>query len=115
MEKGQLQALANAPTDRYTCALVAAQPSRMPVNPAPPPQTPTLLQADGVVRRMKTGGLFARPITAVADASLTLASGETLGLTGPSGCGKSTLARVLLGPDGGKIIHSSQGPLSRHL
>ena len=118
VEEGRPGTLATAPIDPYTRALVAAQPSRMPVNPAAPPRTRTVLKADGIVRRMKPGGLFARPITAVADASLTLAEGETLGLTGPSGCGKSTLARVLLGllrPDAGEITYSAEGPLSRHL
>lgn len=118
VEAGTPQAIANAPTAQYTRALVAAQPSRIPVNPAAPTRTQTVLTAESVVRRMKPGGLFARPITAVADASLTLAKGETLGLTGPSGCGKSTLARVLLGllrPDEGAITHSAAGPLSRHL
>jgi peptide/nickel transport system ATP-binding protein len=45
-------------------------------------------------------------VTALADVSLTLQRGETLGLVGPSGSGKSTLARVvtrLIEPDAGRI------------
>ncbi|MEM1431304.1 MAG: ABC transporter ATP-binding protein [Pseudomonadota bacterium] len=117
VEQGRARALARAPGDPYTRALVAAQPSRMPVCSAGPRRGPPILTADAVGRRMKSGGLFARPVTAVADASLTLAQGETLGLTGPSGCGKSTLARILLGllrPDTGTIAHDTAGPLSRH-
>ncbi|MFE1902937.1 ABC transporter ATP-binding protein [Streptomyces gardneri] len=40
-------------------------------------------------------------------ASLTVASGESVGLLGPSGCGKSTLARVaalLHRPDAGRLV-----------
>ncbi len=43
-------------------------------------------------RRSWGGGAF----TALAQVSLRLERGETLGLMGPSGCGKSTLARILL-------------------
>ena len=43
-------------------------------------------------------------VQAVADASLTLARGETLGLVGESGCGKSTLSRLIL-----SLIAADQG------
>ena len=68
-----------------------------------------LLQVEHLQRRF--GGrrtLFARqrPIQAVADVSLTIRIGETLGLVGESGCGKSTTGRMLVGlerPSGGDI------------
>jgi peptide/nickel transport system ATP-binding protein len=45
-------------------------------------------------------------VHAVQSASLTVETGETLGVVGESGCGKSTLARMLVGldrPTGGSI------------
>jgi oligopeptide transport system ATP-binding protein len=44
-------------------------------------------------------GIFSRVqhhVKAVDDVSLTIASGETLGLVGESGCGKTTLGRAIL-------------------
>lgn len=62
-----------------------------------------LLTASHLSKSFATPG---RTVTALADVSLTIDRGETLGLVGPSGCGKSTLARILLRldePDAGKI------------
>jgi oligopeptide/dipeptide ABC transporter ATP-binding protein len=60
-----------------------------------------LLEARDLVVLLGGGKRFLRapvaPVRAVADVSLALWHGETLGLVGESGCGKTTLGRTLLG------------------
>jgi oligopeptide/dipeptide ABC transporter ATP-binding protein len=65
----------------------------------PPPEAEPLLSVEQLTTEFDLrGGLFAprRRLAAVADVSLELARGRTLGLVGESGCGKSTLARTIL-------------------
>ena len=68
----------------------------------------TLLTVEGVCKRFDAGGLLRRPgPLAVANVSLTLAEGETLGVVGESGSGKSTLLRMLL-----RLIRPTSGRIS---
>ncbi|TIT78851.1 MAG: ABC transporter ATP-binding protein [Mesorhizobium sp.] len=61
---------------------------------------------------------YGNALRAVKDVSLTLRSGETLGLVGESGSGKTTFARLLLGlvsPDEGGTIELEGKPLAPRL
>ena len=67
------------------------------------PSTPLL----AVANASKTFRQDGHDVHALADVTLTVAPGETLGLVGESGSGKTTLARVLLGltpPDAGTTV-----------
>lgn len=74
------------------------------------PEQPPLLEVRDVSKVFAISqGLF-QPrgaLRAVDGVSLTVRSGETLGVVGESGCGKSTLARVVVGlhqPDSGSVL-----------
>jgi len=81
-----------------------ATPAAVSAGPAAADAGRAVLELIGVSKTFRVGG---QALRAVTDVSLTLRTGETLGLVGESGCGKTTLARLLLGliaPDpGGRI------------
>lgn len=67
-----------------------------------------MLAVDGASCDFTTGGLWSprRTVHAVRDVSLTVNTGEVLGIVGESGCGKTTLSRMMLGiiaPTRGRI------------
>jgi peptide/nickel transport system ATP-binding protein len=129
MEQGRLveQAapltLFHAPQHPYTRRLVAASPTAssgvedlvpdgepLPVVevkelPAPPHGTPLLLDVQSIGKRFDEG------TAAVADFSMTMRGGESIGLVGESGSGKSTTSRMicrLLDPSEGEILFDGQ-------
>ncbi|MGB5619286.1 MAG: ABC transporter ATP-binding protein, partial [Desulfobacterales bacterium] len=64
------------------------------------------------------GGVFLKEVAAVKavdDVSLTIRSGETMGLVGESGCGKTTFGRAILRleePTAGEVIFKGRNLLA---
>ncbi|HLX15527.1 MAG TPA: ABC transporter ATP-binding protein [Bradyrhizobium sp.] len=86
--------------DQYLAVLAACQP-----RPAPPPGTPPLLDVKNLAKRYDQGP------PAVADFSMTMAAGESVGLVGESGSGKTTTSRMicrLIDPSDGEILFDGQ-------
>jgi peptide/nickel transport system ATP-binding protein len=105
--------LAGAAPARPVSAWLSGDPlagQRRPARSAPGPGE-NVLEVSGLVKNYPvTNGALGRTmgaVSAVADVSLSLAEGQTLGLVGESGCGKTTVARLLAGlerADAGSIL-----------
>jgi microcin C transport system ATP-binding protein len=101
VESGPVEQVFESPQHPYTQRLLESRPQRtvVPVLPI----SPVLLQARDVSVDFRTklpgfaGWFRAGRFRAVANASVSVRQGETLGIVGESGSGKSTLAMALLG------------------
>jgi ABC-type glutathione transport system ATPase component len=126
VEEAEPMALFRAPRHAYTKRLVAASPtatSRVadlvteeergryvaakiaPRPQPPPPGTPPLLEVQKLAKRFDQGS------PAVADFSMMINAGESVGLVGESGSGKSTTSRMicrLIDPSEGEIAFEGQ-------
>jgi len=79
--------------------------------PSAPPDAAPVLEINRLNKTFRSGD---HALRAVADVSLAIRAGETLGLVGESGSGKTTFARLLLGllpPDQGGVVALDAKPL----
>jgi len=125
VEEAEPMALFRAPRHAYTRRLVAASPTatsriadlvteeergryveaKIAPRPQPQPGTPPLLEVQKLAKRFDQGS------PAVADFSMMINAGESVGLVGESGSGKSTTSRMicrLIDPSEGEIVFEGQ-------
>jgi peptide/nickel transport system ATP-binding protein len=106
VEAGPTSKVLGSPAHIYTRKLIAAVPilRTSHAGPTPPPQVKPLLQVDALCKRFVGRG--GRTTTALDRVSLSIDSGETVGVVGESGSGKSTLGKMVVGllqPDSGAV------------
>jgi len=121
VEEAEPNTLFRAPRHRYTRRLVAASPTassrisdlvteeergqyaaiRVAPKPQPAPGTPPLLEVIKLAKRFDLGA------AAVADFSMMINRGESVGLVGESGSGKSTTSRMIC-----RLIDPSEGDIA---
>jgi peptide/nickel transport system ATP-binding protein len=113
VEAGPVAQILSAPQEEYTKALLAAVP-KGELRTTAIRTGPVVLEVVGltkIYRQRRTMFSRVQKLVALQDVSLTLRSGEILGIVGESGSGKSTTARCisrLIDPDEGQVHLAGQ-------
>lgn len=100
VETGSASEVLSSPQTEYARRLIAASHMDRRLNHHQ--IGATLLEVEKVSRVYGRNEFWLwgqKPLHAVSDVSLSIASGECVALVGPSGCGKTTLARMIVGLD----------------
>ncbi|MGH8714045.1 MAG: dipeptide ABC transporter ATP-binding protein [Casimicrobiaceae bacterium] len=108
VEFAPVRELLSHPKHEYTRMLIAAVPSVAPAH-RETRTGPIVLATEGLAKTYSRSGWLRRgaDVAAVADVTLEIRRGETLGIVGESGSGKSTVARCiarLIEPSAGRIV-----------
>lgn len=111
VEQGPTEAILQAPEHSYTKSLLSAAAAVHAVGKRSRPAATDVSASSAIVlEAVKLSKSFptqsGKEVNAVADVSLELRAGETVGIVGESGSGKTTLLRILLGlerPDHGHV------------
>ena len=108
VESGSRDQVLREPRAEYTQVLLSAVPSMTPPKPRERPSGSPRLAATRLGKTYRSRDLLGRQrnTIALADASLSLLGGETVGIVGESGSGKSTFARCLI-----RLIAPSEGEI----
>lgn len=103
VETGDARTVRRNPQHPYTAALLAAEPSlEKPVDRSPRTKSSPVLMRTSLLTKQYTG----TETLALADLTLTVHEGESVGVVGESGSGKTTLSRCIVGletPTSGSI------------